>query len=59
MLELKAFKPLQVIVFALIGKVEAKYIKCVVGFLEWYMAACRGESFTRRELDALDKLAKM
>lgn len=42
----------------MVGHVESKYIKCVVGFLDWYMAACRLESFTRGELDEIDKQAK-
>ena len=42
----------------MVGHIESKYIKCVVGFLEWYMAACRSESFTRQELDEVDSHAK-
>jgi hypothetical protein len=48
---------LQVIVLALMGLVESKFIVCVVGFLDWYLAACRSVSFTARELEELDKRA--
>lgn len=46
----------QVITFALIGLVELKYVYCVVGFLDWYIAACRSDSFTQEELDRVDDM---
>jgi hypothetical protein len=48
---------LQVIVAALVGVVEHKYIRAIVYFLEWYIKCCRLQRFSEADLDEIRKLA--
>jgi hypothetical protein len=57
LLDMYKYIEMQVMVAALVGVVEHKYIRALVFFLEWYMKCCRLRRFSQVDLNEIRMLA--